>query len=124
MCTRLLIIFLLFIGLFSHTSFGQNSDLKMQDLLKEKRLYNQAYTEIDGYRIQLYNGLNEKKAKSRRGSFSAFFPYIATRLVYEQPEWKVQTAAFRSELEAYKVWLKVREKFEGTFVFETKRKNG
>ena len=116
------IIYFFIILLSSFASFSQNSDAKMQELLKEKRVYNQTNNDIDGYRIQLYNGLNETKAKSVLGTFSVFFPEITTRLIYEQPEWKVQTTTFRSELEAYKTWLKVREEFEGAFIFEAKKK--
>ncbi len=118
MSNRLFFIVFLLFGLISTSSSGQNSDAEMQKLLKEKRVYNQTNNKIDGFRIQLYNGLSETKAKSTLGAFSVFFPEIATRLIYEQPEWKVQTTAFSSELEAYKVWLKVREEFEGTFVFD------
>ncbi len=110
----------LFIGLINFTGFGQNSDAKMQELLQEKRAFNQTYKEVEGYRIQLYNGLSETRARSVLGTFSVFFPDIATHLFYEQPEWKVQTEIFRTKLEAYKTWLNIREEFEGTFIFENK----
>lgn len=110
-------IFLL-ISFITINSFSQNSDADMQQILKEKRTFNQTYSKTEGFRIQLYNGLSETTAKSRRGAFAAFFPEISTKLFYEQPEWKVQTYSFKSKFEAYKAWLKVREEFDGTFIFE------
>lgn len=115
----LYIIFLLF-GFMTTTSFGQNSDKEMQQILEEKRIFNQKNKITKGFRIQLYNGLSETTAKSRQGAFAAFFPGISTKLFYEQPEWKVQTNSFKTKFEAYKTWLKVREEFDGTFIFEVK----
>lgn len=116
------VVILLLIGLFSTTCFSQNSDKKMQQILSEKRIFNKTDKNTNGFRIQLYNGLSETKARNTLGAFSTFFPDIATLLIYEQPEWKAQTITFRTELEAYKIWLKVREEFEGTFIFESKQK--
>ncbi len=118
---RFFYFILLLTCIFATQSYGQNSDEEMQHLLTEKRTFNQSTKKTDGYRIQLYNGLSENTAKSRRGAFAAFFPEISTRLFYEQPEWKVQTSSFRNKLEAYKAWLKVKEEFHGTFIFEHKK---
>jgi hypothetical protein len=113
-------IFLLLTPLIN--GYSQNSDAKMQELLQEKRLYNQTQSIAYGYRIQLYNGMSQTKAESIRGTFLSLFPDITTHLLYEQPEWKAQTSTFKTELEAYKIWLKVREEFAGTFVFEVREK--
>lgn len=115
-----LIIFLFSIAFFQATA--QNSDATMQKLLEEKRIFNQTQSTEQGYRIQLYNGMSQTRAENIRGSFLSLFPEIETHLLYEQPEWKAQTSTFKTELEAYKVWLKVREEFQGTFVFEIRKK--
>jgi len=114
------IFFLLSVTFFQVTA--QNSDTTMQKLLQEKRIFNQTQKIQTGYRIQLYNGMSQTKAESIRGTFLSFFPEIGTHLLYEQPEWKAQTTTFRTELEAYKIWLQVREEFQGTFVFEIRKK--
>ncbi|HIP48664.1 MAG TPA: hypothetical protein EYG92_06850 [Lutibacter sp.] len=117
------IISLFFLLIFSFfRGYSQNSDTKMQELLQEKRIFNQTQKIKNGFRIQLYNGMSQTRAEGIRGTFLSFFPEIGTHLLYEQPEWKAQTTTFRTELEAYKIWLKVREEFQGTFVFEVRRK--
>ena len=121
MNSRFFYIVFLIISLCYVEGFSQNSDEEMQQILSEKRTFNQTVKRIEGYRIQLYNGLSENTARSRRGAFGVFFPEISTRLFYEQPEWKVQTNTFKNKLEAYKTWLKVKEEFHGTFVFEHKK---
>lgn len=121
MNSRFFYIVFMIISLCFVDGFSQNSDKEMQQILKEKRAYNQTAKKTEGYRIQLYNGLSENAARSRQGAFAALFPKISTRLFYEQPEWKVQTNTFRNKLEAYKAWLKVKEEFEGTFIFEHRK---
>jgi hypothetical protein len=116
------IIGFLVILLISFSGYSQNSDLKMQQLLKEKRNHNQAQNEIMGYRIQLYNGLSQTKAESIQGGFIGLFPDIPTRLFYKQPEWKVQVGNFRTKLEAKKALTKIREEFAGAFDLRTKIK--
>jgi hypothetical protein len=119
MYIRFFIIFFSF-GIFSFKGFSQNVDSQMQNLLANKRIENQSINHNVGYRIQLYNGISEGKTRSIIEAFSALFPEIPTHLIYEQPEWKAQTATFKTELEAYKLWIKVREEFTGTFVFKYK----
>ena len=121
MSFRFFYTFFLLVSFISIKGFTQNSDVKMQQILEEKRTFNQTNNKTEGYRIQLYNGLNENIAKSRQGAFAAYFPDISTKLFYEQPEWKVQTNPFKNKFEAYKTWVKVREEFDGTFIFETKK---
>ncbi len=121
MNNSILFISFLLVSFCYINGFSQNSDEEMQQILKEKRSFNQTAKKTGGYRIQLYNGLSENTAKSRQGAFAAFFPEIPTRLFYEQPEWKVQTISFRNKLVAYKTWLKVKEEFHGTFIFEHKK---
>ena len=101
--------------------FSQNDDAEISRLLAEKRIENQQQKISSGYCIQLYNGLNENSALTKQMTFSSLFPNIRTKLIYEQPEWKVQTEVFQTELEAYRLWLKVKEEFQGTFIFEIKK---
>lgn len=116
--TILLVTLLIFSSLFI---FSQNDDAEISRLLAEKRIENQQQKISSGYCIQLYNGLSENSALTKQMTFSSFFPDIRTKLIYEQPEWKVQTEVFQTELEAYRLWLKVKEEFQGTFIFEIKK---
>lgn len=117
--TLLSFLITLFVGV---VGYSQNSDQKMQQLLQEKRAYNLSQHEVMGYRIQLYNGMNQTKSENIQGGFITLFPDISTHLFYIQPEWKVQVGNFRTKLEAKKALSKIREEFEGSFVLRTKIK--
>lgn len=117
------IISFLLLLFFGFTGFSQqNSDYKMQQLIKEKRINNQSQHEVMGYKIQLYNGMSQTKAESIQGGFIGLFPDIPTRLFYVQPEWKVQVGNFRTKLAAKKALLLIRKEFEGAFDLKTKIK--
>ena len=118
-------IFIITIAILSFSSFkiqAQNSDAALQNILNEKRIYNREHIDRVGFRIQLYNGLSQNKANDVRASFVELFPEITSELIYEQPEWKVQTSTFKTRLQAYKAWAKIKESFKGTFIFEVKKK--
>ena len=67
------------IALFiSVSGYSQNSDQKMQQLLQEKRAYNLSQHDVMGYRIQLYNGMNQTKSENIQGGFITLFPDIST----------------------------------------------
>jgi hypothetical protein len=107
----------LFLGI---SSFGQNVDKEVQDLLQEKRVANLNDTTIMGYRIQLYYGLSQTKASNIQNSFTALYPDVPTRLFYKQPDWKVHVGNFRTSIDAEKFLQKIKKDFGNAFVKKTK----
>ena len=79
----------------------------------KKRSFNNTYG--FGYRIQLYNG-NEQKAKSFKARFNVEFPGNSSKLIYNTPEWKVQVGNYKTKLEADKDLVKFQKKFSGIIV--------
>ena len=90
-----------------------NTEKKVQNLLEKKRSFNK--TNGFGYSIQIYYG-NERTAKSKNARFRILYPTTQTKLVYNNPEWKVQVGNYKTKLEADKANLKFREAFSGTIV--------
>ncbi len=106
----------LLLCVFSFSSYSQNktnSSDEVKRLIAKKRAFNKKYG--FGYRIQLYNG-NEQKARKLRARFRVEFPDKATKLVYSAPEWKVQVGNYKTKLEADKDLIKFQEKFSGIIV--------
>ena len=100
----------------SYSSFSQNKTNKsaeIKSIISKKRSFNSSYG--FGYRIQLYNG-NEQKARKFRARFGVEFPNNFSKLVYNAPEWKVQVGNYKTKLEADKDLIKFREKFSGIIV--------
>jgi len=100
----------------SNNSFSQsstNSSKEIKKIISKKRNFNKKYG--FGYKIQLYNG-NETKAKEYKESFEQTFPNIASTLVYNTPEWKVQVGNYKTKLEADKDLLLFKKKYSGIIV--------
>ncbi len=100
----------------SYSGFAQNSthvSKEIEQLVNKKRSYNK--TNGFGYRIQLYNG-NEQKAKQYKERFKLEFPGIYSKLVYNAPEWKIQVGNYKTKLDADKALMRFKEKFSGIIV--------
>ena len=82
-------------------------------LIEKKRTYNKSNG--NGYRIQLYNGL-ERRARSLRNRFKVEYPDVYTKLIYKQPEWKIQVGNYKTRLHADRALNEIREKFSGAIV--------
>ncbi|WP_188598228.1 SPOR domain-containing protein [Polaribacter pacificus] len=94
--------------------FAQNTDGELvKQLIAKKRNYNKE--KGYGFRIQLSNG-NEIDIKKTRELFALEYPTIASYILFESPEWKVQVGDFRTNLEADKALNIFRKKFRGAIV--------
>jgi hypothetical protein len=110
------LLFFIVLVTTSYNSFSQNKtneSAKIKSIISKKRSYNNTYG--FGYRIQLYNG-NEQKARKFKARFIIEFPGIFSKLIYNQPEWKVQVGNYKTILEADKDLIKFQEKFSGIIV--------
>jgi hypothetical protein len=90
-----------------------NESKDIRNLLEKKRAYNKSVG--FGYSIQIYYG-TEKTAKSKNAKFHVLYPKVQTKLVYNNPEWKVQVGNYKTKLEADRANLIYREEFSGTIV--------
>ncbi len=109
-----IILFCLFVNtgvLCSQNVTTESKDI--QNLLEKKRAYNKSVG--FGYGIQIYYG-TEKIAKSKNARFHILYPKVQTKLVYNNPEWKVQVGNYKTRLEADRANLIFRKEFSGTIV--------
>jgi len=100
----------------SYNGLSQNTTNKSKEIksiISKKRSFNGTYG--FGYRIQLYNG-NEQKSRKIKAFFTLEFPGNFSKLVYNAPEWKVQVGNYKTKLEADKYLMKFQEKFSGIIV--------
>lgn len=115
-------VIFIFIFIFGFTMQAQNNDAEMEKILQERRAYNQAYDDAEGFRIQFFNGLSESQARSAQSKFAAVFPEIPTYLSYAQPEWKVQAGNYKVKLDAHRTLERIRREFPGALILKTKIK--
>lgn len=109
------LLFILVIGIAS--SYGQNDNNKVNQLITQKRNFNKENKITVVYKIQLYNG-TETQAYKIKNNFLNEFPQYNTQIVYKSPEWKTQVGNFETRLEADRVLLIIKEKFSGAIVLE------
>jgi len=101
----------------SGIAFAQNEADKIEDLISQKRNYNQQNKNTVVFKIQLYNG-TESEAYKIRSNFRSAFPEYKTTIIYKQPEWKTQVGNFETKLEADRVLLLIKKEFSGAIVLE------
>ena len=110
--------------------FGQSNDsleakiqVKMDpNLAQYLERYNEQNAQnkfIEGYRVQIYNG-NKNVTNQKKSEFRSYFPNVATHIVYETPEYKLQVGDFRTRLEAQKFLNSVYSQMQIGFVVKTK----
>lgn len=110
-------MFFIVFSIVGISSYGQQDRQKIDSLILQKRIYNKNNKTSKIYRIQLYNG-NENEAYSIQRAFIKEFPEFNTTITYRPPEWKTQVGSFKSRLEADRVLLLIRKKFNGAIVLE------
>ncbi len=89
---------------------------RMLQLYKD---HSEKYPQIEGYRIQIFNGKKDDCLQSR-GNFLRKHDSIPAYLLYEVPEYRTQVGDFRTRLEAEAFLRKIIEEFPGSFVLKTK----
>ncbi|MFT6959478.1 MAG: hypothetical protein ACJA17_000569 [Polaribacter sp.] len=95
-----------------------NESKEVQNLLEKKRNYNKSVS--FGYSIQIYYG-TEKNAKSKQAKFHILFPKMLTKLVYNNPEWKVQVGNYKTKLDADRANLIFKKEFTGAIVIPLRK---
>ena len=114
--TLFLPIFLCYLLLNISSLSAQNTTNKseaVKELLDKKTRYNS--TVGFGYSIQIYYG-NETAAKSKNAKFVILYPATKTKLVWDNPDWKVQVGNYKNKLEADRANLIYKKEFSGTIV--------
>ena len=103
---ELLFIICLF---FSQVMFAQKSsviiqrDANLDSLIIKNVELNKTQNSMDGFRIQLFSGVERNNANALKAKFLRQFPNYAVYLIYQQPYFKLRAGDFRNKLEAQ--WL-------------------
>jgi putative salt-induced outer membrane protein YdiY len=102
----LVLIVLSFISVKSNAQESENA--KLDSLISLKREFN--LNVKNGYRIQLYNG-NEETAIQTLNNFKRLYGNIKVYRSYKVPDWKVQTEAFKTKLEADRILNSIKANY-------------
>jgi hypothetical protein len=94
-------------------------DKTIESVMELKKEHQKLNPKIDGFKIQLYNGI-ETESYLVRTKFLTVFPDMKVDISYKAPEWKVQVGNFRTRIEADQSLLKIKEQFPGSLVVKAK----
>jgi len=71
---------------------------------------------VRGFRVQIYNGNDRKKASQIKLEFMRQFPGIRSYLVYNNPQFRVRVGDFRSRKDALDLYNKLSAQFNPSMV--------
>ncbi len=71
---------------------------------------------VRGFRVQIYNGNDRKKASQIKMDFMRMFPGVRSYLVYNNPQFRVRVGDFRSRKDALDLYNKLSARFNPSMV--------
>src|SRR4051812_43468331 len=88
------------------------TQLKVKQLIEKKAEYHRLTNGVqEGYRIKIHFGVDRDKAKATRTKFSTIFPDCQTYEEYQQPNFVVLAGDYKTKLEAFESWKKIKVEF-------------
>lgn len=72
---------------------------------------------VNGFRVQLFSGVNRKEAYALQAEFKSMYPDVKSYISYTQPNYKIRVGDFRTRLEAEKFMSELKKQFTGVFIF-------
>jgi hypothetical protein len=104
----------------AQTVADQNK-IKLQQALEKKAEYHRLTNgEQDGYRIKIHFGVDKEQAEGVRTKFGTAFPDYMTYREYQQPNFVILVGDFRTKLEAFEVYKKIKADFPNSFIVKGK----
>ncbi len=74
----------------------------------------------NGYRVQIFMGINRNDAYNAQAKFNELYPDIKTYIIYNEPDFKVKVGDFKNRLEATRLMEQLRSQFTSLFVLSEK----
>lgn len=69
-----------------------------------------------GFRVQIYNGNDRKKASQIKLDFMRMFPGVRSYIVYHNPQFRVRVGDFANRKEAMELYRKLSSRFNPSMV--------
>jgi len=99
-----------------------NQNAEIPALLELKKQINTEDEDSNRYKIQIYSGLRPA-AESAENRFDSAFNSWSSKLLYQEPNYKVWVGSFRTRIEADRAFIKIKKEFPNAFILKPKKKN-
>ena len=94
-----------------------HADPRIAAIVNKPANTNRAFIgKVRGFRVQIYNGNDRKKASQIKLDFMRMFPGIRSYLVYNNPQFRVRVGDFRSRKDALDLYNKLSARFNPSMV--------
>jgi hypothetical protein len=94
---------------------------RLNTVLDTAAAYNRANIKyIDGFTIQVYGGNNRSTAKNYQLDIIRNFPDVESKMVFEQPNYKVRIGQYYTRLEAQEFFIEVKSVFSRAILIPTR----
>lgn len=110
-CFALLLFVLLMRSAEAQTSVKVFGLPYLDSLVTRAAEQNKAQPTMEGFRIQLFSGIERNNANTLRQKFRAEYPDEPVYLVYQQPYFKLRVGDFRNMIEAQQMYLKLQKTY-------------
>ncbi|MGE5427344.1 MAG: SPOR domain-containing protein [Methylococcaceae bacterium] len=94
-------------------------DARITDMLIRHSQINQKHKGIDGFRLEIFFGSDNKareKATRVKNEFNLIYPTIPAYVSFQTPNFKVRVGDFRNKSEALKTKAAISAKFPNAFI--------
>lgn len=113
------LIIVLFWGFWSFAQSSEQNELKLKQL-KEKKIdfHKNTDGEYDGYRVKIHFGVDKEKARSVKAVFLKKYGEVPAYERYQQPNFTIMVGDFRTRVEAYEFFKKIKADFPNAFIIK------
>jgi len=81
----------------------------LDSLIKSRIEYNERFSTVEGYRVQVFFGSNRRDANELKSELLKKFPDEDVYVLYSSPYFKVRVGNYRTKIEALKVLNLLKE---------------
>jgi len=104
------------------TVFNESDEVTVENLLQLHKDYNKEYSNIVGYRIQIFKGSGNMAPENAQNIMDEFwkdYPETAAYISFQEPYYRVRIGDFRTRLEALNFINKIKKSYPSAFVIQS-----
>ncbi len=102
--------------------YHESDEVTVGDLLQLHKNYNKEYSNIVGYRIQIFKGSGNtapENAQTIMDEFWENYPETGAYISFQEPYYRVRIGDFKTRLEALNFINKIKKSYPSAFVIQS-----
>lgn len=99
----------------------ENTDLKIENILSEKKKNNASITINDKFKIQIFFGPIDE-AKKQLQIFKKEFKLLDGTILFSNPNYKVWVGSFKNKIEAERELIKIKNKYPNAIIINPNKR--